>query len=105
MVREVDCLVFVVAEDAAFELTRDRHSVPPFGSRSSRKKGGLTFSLSGAKKVASKKLRTQKGSLFCVFKTGLGAWGRGHMRFSRSPGHFAFCFFPRGTGASVNESK
>src|SRR3974377_312588 len=38
MVREVDCLVFVVAEDAAFELTRDRHSVPPFGSRSSRKK-------------------------------------------------------------------
>src|SRR5262249_7824715 len=44
MVRKADCLVFVVVEDAAFELTRDRHSVPPFGSRSSRKKGGLTFS-------------------------------------------------------------
>src|SRR5262249_39136567 len=38
MVRGADCLVFVVAEDATFELTRDRHSVPPFGSRSSRKK-------------------------------------------------------------------
>ena len=38
MVREVDCLVFVVTEEAAFELTRDRHSIPPFGSRSPRKK-------------------------------------------------------------------
>src|SRR5262249_48513598 len=42
MVREADCLVFVVAEDAAFEL----HCVPPFGSRSSRK--NQYFRLRGA---------------------------------------------------------
>ena len=39
------------------------------------------------------KLRTQKRSLFCIFKTGAGGMGGSLCRFSRSPGHFAFVFF------------
>ncbi|WP_407164869.1 hypothetical protein [Bradyrhizobium sp. ORS 111] len=30
MMRQADCLMFFVAENAAFELARDRHYHPPF---------------------------------------------------------------------------
>jgi hypothetical protein len=43
-----------------------------------------------ARKRPLKKLRTQKGSLFCAFKTKLGGLGWVICRFSRSPDHFAF---------------
>ena len=51
------------------------------------------YSAGNAKKAARKNLRTQKGSLFCVFKTGIGVWGRSICQLSRLPGQFRFCFF------------
>jgi hypothetical protein len=56
------------------------------------------------KELLAKKLQTQKGPLFCVFKTGLGGVGQVYMPIFPIADHFTFVF-PRGAGASAGESK
>src|SRR6516165_7208112 len=57
------------------------------------------------KRLLAKKLRTRKGSLFCVFKTEPGgAWVGLYAGFPDRQA-ISLLFFPRGAGASTGESK